>query len=432
MPRKLMNIFAFIFCYTLIFIRWSNIPIDDTNTQARVGVYGDAFSSRNVHSAAMWFQDMGYRKTVGLPVFNYTGNFNQSDVEVYTHYPPLPDMIGGLYARMFDTKNARALAICQIILSIFFFFFLLKALRKLIPDDRSAYISWILLVTSCYFICWADDLHQHLYTEFLKWIYIYVLYRYFTDTRKKWMLPVLCLVFFVQSWITFESIPFLAITTIGFFVIFRKKVISADCFLLLLMPVVGVCLHLYQNYLYFGDWPAVFADLKSAFLKRTTGTGELSNELGRAVQPGDFLRMWFYELWFRLGRMFTLPAFSFIIFSSIALRKLYKQHRVHFKMAIVFFLAGIAWIFVMPQHAIIHTFTVKHLGVFVGFTLGYSLVMYINWLKQYFKSAPFYWQAANVLLMLYTIAGFAYNQGYYVYLKFSLLYPRLGTDAHLW
>jgi hypothetical protein len=432
MAKRLITIPVFIFCYSLIVFRWSNIPIADTATEARVGVYGDAFSSRNVHSSSMWFKDMGYKKTKALPVINYTGNFNQSGVEVYTHYPPLPDILGGIYAGILGSKDAYRLAIFPIIFSVIFFFFLQKALNKIIPDSRIAFISWAMMVISCYFICWADDLHQHLYTEWLKWIYIYLLYRYFTESKIKWMLPALCAIYFVQSWITYEAVPFHAIVTAGFFIIFRKKLLAPAFFLLLSMPVFGFALHLFQNYLYFGNWHEVLEDMKNAFLKRTAGTGELGNELGRAVQAHDLIKMWTYELWFRIGRMFALPAIPFIIISGLALKFLYRHHRLQFKMAIVFFLAGIAWIFVMPQHAVIHTFTVKHLGVFVAFVSGYGLAQYVDQVKKHFAQKVVYWQVIHLVFTGYILYGFIYNQVYYVYLKFGFAYPHFGNSAHLW
>ncbi|HEY6504727.1 MAG TPA: hypothetical protein VIZ28_12180, partial [Chitinophagaceae bacterium] len=391
---------------------------------------GDAFSSRNVHSSAMWFKDIGYSKTKALPVFNYTGNFNQTGVEVYTHYPPLPDMLGGLYARILNTKDPYRIALFPIALSILFFFFLQIALKKLVPDPVSAFISWVLLVISCYFICWADDLHQHVYTEFLKWVYIYILYRYFTETKKKWMLPALCAIYFTQSWLTFEAIPFLAIVTAGFFIIFTKKLFAPASLLLLLMPVLGVALHLFQNYLYFDNWQAVMTDMKNALLKRTTG--EQDNELGREVQSYDFIKMWVYEFWFRLGRMFSLSAVPFIIVAVFALQHLYRQHRIHFKMAVVFFLAGIAWIFIMPQHAVVHTFTIKHIGVFVAFVSGYGITRYFSLLITHFTAGTYYWRFIHIVLIAYTFGSFLWNQGYYVYLKFGFGYPHFGTSANLW
>jgi len=430
MSKRLIAILIFIFCYSLIVFRWLKIPIADTKSEARIGVYGDAFSSRNVHSSAMWFKDIGYRKTKALPVFNYTGNFNQSGVQVYTHYPPLPDILGGIYARLLNTKNARSIAIVPIILSIFFFFFLLSVLKKIIPDPKAAFVSWIMLVTSCYFICWADDLHQHLYTELLKWIFIWLLYRFYTEEKKKWMLPSLCLIYFIQSWITFEAIPFLAIITVGFSLIFAKKIITTTNLLLLLMPVLGVGLHLFQNYLYLGSWHSVASDMKDAFLKRTTGA--FNNELGRAVKPGDFVRMWTDELWFRIGRMFTLSAIPFIIIAGITLYDFYKNNRDHFKMAIIFFSAGIAWIFIMPQHVIVHTFTVKHLAVFVAFVSGYGLIKYFLLLRQHIISKQYIFWIFHFALIGWTLYSFGFNQVYYVYLKFGFAYPYFGTNAYLW
>ncbi|MES1197860.1 MAG: hypothetical protein ABUL41_01125 [Chitinophagaceae bacterium] len=430
MSNRLITIIVFIFFYSLIVFRWLKIPIADTTTQARVGVYGDAFSSRNVHSSAMWFTDMGYRKTKALPVFNYTGNKNQDGIEVYTHYPPLPDILGGLYSRLLNTKSARPIAIFPILLSIFFFFFLQSALKKIIPDPRATFFSWLMLVTSCYFICWADDLHQHLYTELLKWFFIWLLYRFYTEEKKKWMLPALCLLYFIQSLITFEAIPFLAIVTIGFSLIFTKKIFSSNNFLLLLMPVLGVALHLFQNYLYLGSWHAVADDMRNAFLKRATG--DLSNELGRAVTANDFVRMWTYELWFRIGRMFTLSAIPFIVAATFALYHFYKQNRAHFKMAITFFIAGIAWIFIMPQHALVHTFTVKHLAVFVAFVSGYGMVKYFQLLRQHLLSKQYLYLILHFAFIGWTVYSFAFNQVYYVYVKFGFGYPHFGTNASLW
>jgi hypothetical protein len=305
-------------------------------------------------------------------------------------------------------------------------------LSALIPDGGSAFVSWLLLVMSCYFICWADDLHQHLYTELLKWLYIFILFRYLTTSPKIWMLASLCGIYFIQSWLTFEAIPFLAIITLGFFFIFSKKILSPVCLLLLFMPVMAVGLHLFQNYLYFGTWDAVFSDMKNAFLKRTAGTGEWGNELGRQVQAFDFIKMWTSELWFRMGRMFAIPGIPFFGLAIYALVRLYREYRMHFKMAVIFLVAGVAWIFVMPQHAFIHTFTVKHLAVFIGFVSGFGLVKYRSLVKMHFKEGAWYWKVFHVLIITYTLYGVACNQVYYVYLKFGFAYPFLGTDASLW
>jgi hypothetical protein len=432
MLNRNVTILIFLFCYSLIFFRWANIPISDTVSEARIGVYGDAFSSRNVYSAAMWYKDMGFKKTKGLPVFNYTGNFNPEGTEVYTHYPPLPDLLGGTYARVLNTKNPYTLALVPLLLSILFFFFLRQAVFVLLPDRRSAMASWLLLVMSCYFICWADDLHQHLYTELLKWLYIFILFRYFNTTAKKWMVTVLCSIYFIQSWLTFEAIPYLAIITVGFFIVFTKKIFNPVCILLLIIPLLAVGLHLVQNYLYFGSWDAVIGDMKNALLKRTAGAGDWGNELGRPVQGFDFIKMWGSELWFRIGRMFTIPGIPFLALAIFALSKFYREHRLHFKMAIIFLLAGIAWIFVMPQHAFIHTFTVKHLAVFIAFVSGYGLVKYAALVKMHFRRGAWYWKIFHVLAIGSTLYGIAYNQVYYVYLKFGFAYPNLGTDARLW
>ena len=117
MRQKWVTILIFVFCYSLIIYRWLFIPITKVDTQARIGVYGDAFSSRNVHSAAAWFHDKGIGPTKALPVLNYTNHLNNDSLEIYTHYPPLPDILGGAYATILNTNNPYYLAIFPLLLS---------------------------------------------------------------------------------------------------------------------------------------------------------------------------------------------------------------------------------------------------------------------------------------------------------------------------
>lgn len=433
MKRKWVIGIVFIIVYSVVLYRWYKIPVSDEQTQARIGVYGDAFSSRNVHSAAMWFKDIGFDKTKGLPVFGYKGNFNQQEIgEVYTHYPPLPDLLGGVYARLLSTKEIKDLQLVLIGVSIFFFFFLLKAMEKLLPDKQAAFLSWVFLVTGCYFICWADDLHQHLYTELLKWVYVWILYRYYTEERKTWMLPALAGIYFVQSWLTFESIPFLAVITVGFSGLFSRRLFTGTNFVLLLIPVIGVALHFFQNYLYLGSWEAVLVDMKNAALKRITGGGEWQNELGRKVLLYDYVKLWTYETWFRIGRMFGLHGGVFIPLALFALQQLYRHQRTHFYMALLFLAAGISWMFVMPQHAMIHTFTIKHWAFFMAFVFGYGLNRLPGFARQTFRSGPVLHKAGFLMAGTALLLSLGYNLFYYVYLKFGFAYPYFGTDAHLW
>lgn len=103
--------------------------------------------------------------------------------------------------------------------------------------------------------------------------------------------------------------------------------------------------------------------------------------------------------------------YRLLLYPHLPLYHFYKTSLIQFKMAIIFFIAGIAWIFIMPQHAIVHTFTIKHLAVFVVFVSGYGLIKYIELFRQ-------------SLLSIIRV--------YYVYLKFGFAYPQFGTNTNLW
>src|SRR6185436_19257520 len=273
---------------------------------------------RNTLSAARYFHDFGFTKSKFLPAWNYEGNHDTTKVYgAYTHYPALPDVLAGIYACIFNGNNETVIRIIPVLISLLFFYFIFYSLRILLPDQKAAFISACILVTSNYFVFWADNLHKHQYEELLKWVYLFCLFRYYESGRKnKRMLILLATVYLVEINISFEPVAYLAILTLGFSWIYRRSVVNADNILLLAIPVAGFGIHLLQNYFYLGSWPAVKYDMVEALKNRTTGVDSELNELGRHVGLIDYARIPFITL-NRIERFFLLPGYAFLLFAIL-------------------------------------------------------------------------------------------------------------------
>ena len=425
--KSYLLLFIFFFCFSLVITRWYRVPLENANYEPRGGVYGDVWSSLNVYSAARHFKDYGFRKTAGLPVFGYNGNFDEHWTYAYTHYPPLPDELAGMYAIITDSKDVKVLSLFPIGLSVFFFFFIYYALQVLSDNKPTAFFAATVTVMSCYFICWADDLHQHVYAEFSKWIFVLLLYLYYNrEQHKKIILFVLCLLYLINSWLTYEDIVYFAIAVVGFSIIYKKKIFTIENFILLFIPVLGFGLHAYQNYCYFGSWDTVIKDLKGAFIMRTTGTPNAEQGVMHWKQWTEFPS----KIEFRFKRMFLVTYYSFIFLAVLGFLNLYKTNKKLFWVNITLLLCSISWIFTMPQHAYIHLFTIRQFGLFYASILCAGFYAYWLILKQHWDQRKIIPISFHAIFIVYTIINTISSHVYYVYLKFGYGFPLLGIDSN--
>ncbi len=425
--RNIITVLILIFSFSLIIHRWQQISIFDEVSIGRNWYWGDGFSSRNVYSAAMHFKDSGFAATSYLPVLGYEKKVNGFKGEfVYTHYPALPDILGGVYAIVFNTWDPHTLAVIPMFLSLCMFFLIYRFLSDLIKDEKVAFVSASILMLSNYFICWADDMHQHVYTEFFKWLMICLLYHYYENKSRPFYYIVICAVLYLaQSNLSFEPIVFLAIIVVGFSWIYTKSIFKKEVFLLLAMPVIGVGIHLVQNYFHYGSWEEVYYDMYYAFLKRTVGTeGEISAELALAD-----VWVFFQRKLLGIGHYFLIPATMFIFLAYLALKKLRKENRKLYQITKVFLLAGLSWSFVMTQHSNVHMFTIKHMAVFYGTVIGIGLFEYRRIFMNYWYSNNLGMVLLNLVFIYYTLMLASINHVYYVYLKYGFAYPYFGKES---
>lgn len=412
------QIVAFLFCFILVIFRLLNVSVYDTS-RARADLNGDGYSDINTISSAKYFNDSGFINTAFLPVHDYYPELKQTNA--YTHYPAIPNVFCGFYTYIFNSYKEPLLRIIPALLSILFFFFIFKVIKTITQSNIAALCGGLVLVLANYYIAWADNLHQHLYGEFLKWIYFYLLYNYYIK-NKSWtyFIPML-LIMVLEVNISFEQPVFLGILTLGFSIIFRKKVFSFETISAASFVIIGFGLHILQNTVYFNSLPMAIDDMKSAFMLRTAGV-----ELTVQKSEAEFGIKTIFEIpfnWFnRMERFYLFPGWAILIIGIIALKDLRKTNKELYQIIWAVFFASIGWSILMAQHGYVHSFTNKHFSIFYALLSAISIpVFYEN-----FKNSITQKNKRNIafytLLSLYALVMFITQQAIPYYYQYSIGY----------
>src|SRR5690606_21765161 len=111
------------------------------------------FSDANVIAAATYFYDHGFLASYFQPVVGYSRESERREgiPKVYLHYPPLPDLLAGLSAKVFGTLDPRVLRIVPVLFSILWFYLIFFTVHLWIPNARLAEWSATMLVVCNYF-----------------------------------------------------------------------------------------------------------------------------------------------------------------------------------------------------------------------------------------------------------------------------------------
>jgi hypothetical protein len=415
----------FIFCFSLILFRLLNISIY-TEGRARSAILGDAFSDKNTISSAKFFLDSGFTQTSFLPVHEYYPA-TEAAHQVYTHYPALPNILAGIYAVIFQSIDERLLRIIPYLIATFFFFIIFRLLNKLLDNEKAALIGAASLWLGSYFINWADNLHQHLYGEFLKWIYVFLLYIYYeTDRKNQIYFFLMLLIMALEVNISFEQPVFLGMATLGFSIIYKKGVFSKETISAAIALFFGLFLHLYQNAVYFGSFKAAVDDLIHAYTFRATGAETVGYIKEKEYTWKNFPEIMFG--WFNgMERFYVLPGWSLLILWLIFWKEIKLNQNKLFQISLSLFVASIAWGFVMSQHAYIHAFTNKHFSIFVGLSMALLIPLYIKKLKIDFAGVELKWKVFHIVFIAYNLIMFLTQTVWEIWLEFGFLYPHFGT-----
>ncbi len=421
---KQLTYFIFAFCMLLVVLRAVRVSVY-TEGRARSAILGDAFSDINTLSSAKFFLDSGFLKTSFLPMHNYYPASN-SPALIYTHYPAIPNILAGVYATIFNSIDERLLRIFPILLAVFFFFFIYKLLFTLTQETTAAFIGSSVLWLGSYYINWADNLHQHLYGECFKWIYVYLLYKYHEGNQKPiaylfWML----LIMVIEVNISFEQPVFLGMATLGFSIVYKQGILNKETILAFLALVFGLGLHFLQNMHYFGSADAALQDFIHAFSFRSSGAETIGYIKEKEYTWKNFPEIAFG--WFNgMERFYLLPGWTILCLWLLFYKTVRKQHNKLFQLAVVFFVSAAAWGFVMSQHAYIHAFTNKHFSIFVGLSAALLVPLYSQKLKIDFKTGSIGIKVFHSVLIGYTLVMLLTQQVWEIWIKFGFCYPYFG------
>jgi hypothetical protein len=183
------------------------------------------------------------------------------------------------------------------------------------------------------------------------------------------------------------------------------------------------------NAQYLGGFAEMIADMKAALLNRTGRSADKS-ELERVMTFSDYI----YELprtrLQRLGHFYIFPSLIVVLLGILGAVQIRKYDRSLFRLLVVIYIASISWVLVMPQHALIHIFTLRHLSVLIGMVIGFGIVYYYSLIKKHWQERRYAFLLIHTLLVVYSFSYIAVNTVYFVYLRYGFLYPSLGTDKY--
>jgi hypothetical protein len=165
-------------------------------------------------------------------------------------------------------------------------------------------------------------------------------------------------------------------------------------------------------------------------LLNRTGMSSAVSELERKMDFSDYFHLLPETRLHRLGHFYIFPSLVLVMLGILGSIQLKKYNPIFFRISIVIYIAAISWVIVMPQHALIHIFTLRHVAIFVGIVVGFGLLKYKSVLVAHWKNRKFLFLAGHGIIIAYTVFYAALNTVYFVYLKYGLLYPHLGTGNY--
>jgi hypothetical protein len=412
---------VFLLCFSLIFWRAFFIPVEGS-VRGRSVARGDGFSDANILAAARYFFDEGFFSSYFQPIVSYAGKGSakrEGQVEAYLHYPPLPDILAGAFAKLMGTTEERVLRLLPIALSMVWFWVIYGFLRQILPRKEADW-SATGIVLSNYFVAWADNLCYHMYSELLTWSLVFSLYLYLEKKKPFKSSAGIWGLYLVASLVSFDAILYFAVVVVGFGLIYRRTLFTREAFLLALAPLLALFLRAYQNALYLGSWSAAWADFSQALFYRTVG-----GEWEGAPIWGQIYRLpWVWLT--RVERFFIFPGLAFLIFYYLAVRKFKKEGSRLYGLSLTLAAATAAWPLLVPQHSAAHTFTTRQLGILYGVV---AWVGFLEYLKRVRQDALDHHRVACVfhgVFLLYCGALAFSQQVLELYLRYGLLYPHFG------
>lgn len=377
MPRLASRSYLIILGVLALLLAWSRLSFPDLD-------HGDEYSDANVLNAGENFARLGFVACRFLPMFEPQA---AAPHDLYTHYPPLPDIVNGLLRVVFRTDSLRFFRVVSILVSLLGLLFWTLFIRRITSSDRVVFLAGLFYLSNPLFLFGFDSLHESSYSECLRSLVFYltaVIVGIPRGRRRVLLGAALVAAVGVTSLVTFEYVVYLSlfVALVGLSCVESSRRLSIRALLLVwLAPVVGFALHVLQNVWYLGSVAAAATDLKTIAAERMLSSKDA---------PGGTLTLgiWWNEILsrnVRLAFLFDPVVLAVVLIASLlAYRALSATSRREAaalaKLFLICFVCGISWYLIFPSHAWAHTyllFLARHLvpAASLGFALVASILL---------------------------------------------------------
>ena len=359
--------------------------------------HGDEFSDANVLNAGQNFVKFGFIKCRFLPMFEPQANEPQ---QLYTHYPPLPDIINGIVRIIFKTDSLYLFRCISLLFAFGGLVFWYLFMKKLSGSNLLGFLCTIFFMANPTFIFVMDSLHESSYSEFLRALILFAFMVYLNSRKnRKTLLFFLWILIVLESLVTFEYMIYLSL----FFVLFKmmykftKNSISwKEIAVLLSAPVFAFLVHFLQNVWYFGSFSSAYQDLRAIATQRIIDSKDSAIALNffnwaRFAFLQNFSLVFIFDF-FVLLLMFFCGRLLFNMINSEVIR---KRMVSSVYLGFIFAICGISWYIFFPAHSIAHAqllFLSRHLLPLASLAFGSLFYIVLtavrkNYMHNYFIKA---------------------------------------------
>ena len=384
-------------------------------------MYNDYYSESNVYLAGINYKKNGFLKYYFLPDFLLP---YENTHRVYTHYPPLPDIMFGILYKILPEpkgevkdnwywtngidlenldnwiKNVSPMLwkyrMFPLLWHIIGSFFLWAFFRKISKDKFISMIATLLTVSQPALLYCKFNLHYISYASAVLMATPYIIYQ-FSNTNKKRYAFILLLFGFLQGGLSFDFIiPGTGIALLFLFFPEDKKInfnkYALYSFIVLVLGAsTAFFAHFIQNSLYFGSVKLAFDDLFGSLLQRTsqvlTGYWTIEDMYFYNLLINYFLYLTSNNEFFKFPLPFIAILFSYIcaIFGYLKAKLYCNKVEIksdYFKRVLFFLLGALAvssaWILIMKNHSAIHTFHISRHFIVLFIALMIFLISFSN------------------------------------------------------
>jgi hypothetical protein len=292
-----------------------------------------AFSEANALRAGEGYVVQGFTSHAGLPVVSYGDQFprvgrfagRKAWVDVYTHYPPAPDLMAGVLTLVFGKGNIVLFRTLPLAVGLACVGFFAWAMGQILGYARGA-----LLVIGCAIVPMFSNmmhtLHYHGYAFGLFLVELAALGLFLRPGTKelgRWW-AALFAIGFVQGWFSFDYSFIVALAPVPFGILWSGQTPGQTAARTLRAVVLlgsgfalAHLLHFMQVALYFGSLGTALADFTGTAQYRFSGATGRGNEPTHlsllTVYLTELVHRWRYFGWFF---SFALATFVFALLAN--------------------------------------------------------------------------------------------------------------------